>query len=79
MHKGKRAAASEKKHQKNQLELLTSEVELILDDLRGEGVDIATAEGKAIACYVIAKKLAKQEQTADIDSDANFFGRGPLF
>jgi hypothetical protein len=70
----KRAEAAEAKQRRNKLELIQSEIQLLLDDLRAEGVDIRTPEGRAVANLVIAQKYARLEEESD---DGNF-GRGPL-
>jgi hypothetical protein len=76
MHKAKVARGIAKKRDRLEKERFEAAVQLLLDDLKTEGVDVNTPEGIAIFQLVVTQKIAKGLEGMEQD-DGNF-GRGPL-
>ena len=76
MHKAKIARGAAKKREKNELERMTAAIQLLVDDLKGEGVDINTPEGRQIFQLVLLQKLAKFAKSGDRDFDLGGWPEG---
>ncbi len=74
MHKANVANGIASKRAKLDFERVCAQVQLLVDDLRSEGFDIATPEGKVMFDLVLAQKLAKFANSAGGDRDFDLDG-----